>query len=410
MNFNYEKFTPLSRGETPNNLSIPLTPLIGRGREITEIKNLLFRDEVRLTTLTGIGGTGKTRLSQKIAREMLSEFPDGVFFVDLSPITKADLVAPKIAQVLSIKESGREQIDNILKHFLGNKRMLLILDNFEQIVEAAPIIAAFLSSASRLKILVTSRNILQIRGEHEYKVPPLDLPDPTKSHTENSLAGYASVSLFVQRANAVKADFSLTNENAPAIVEICEKLEGLPLAIELAAARIKILSPAEMVLRLDHQLKFLTGGAKDLPVRQQTMRNAISWSYDLLDENERKLFRQISIFVGGCTLDAIETVCDCDDDLDVFEGVLSLTDKSLLRRKEKPDRTARFRMLEVVREFSAEKLSASDEFEITKQKHADYFLAFAKRLEPELRGAEQAKWLDILEGEHGNLRRAFEYF
>ena len=273
INFNYEKFAPLTAAETPNNLSTPLTPLIGRGREIREIKDLLFRDEVRLATLTGIGGTGKTRLSNKIARDLLSDFHDGVFFVDLSPITKADLVAPEIAYILSVKESGSEPIENILKSFLGNKKILLILDNFEQIVEAAPVVADLLSSAPKLKILVTSRNILQIRGEYEYKVPPLDLPDPKTTHTENSLAGYASVSLFVQRANAVKSDFSLTNENAPAIVEICEKLEGLPLAIELAAARIKILPPKEMVSRLDNQLKFLTGGAKDLPVRQQTMRN-----------------------------------------------------------------------------------------------------------------------------------------
>ncbi len=407
--FNFEKFTPLSAGEVPNNLSAQVTPLIGRGREIVDIKNLLSDENVRLVTLTGIGGTGKTRLSHKIARELLPDFPDGVFFVDLSAITKPELVLPEIAQVLKIKESGSEQIENILKHFLVEKKMLLVLDNFEQIVEAAPMVAELLAAAPLLKILVTSRNILQVRGEHEYKVPPLDLPDSKKPHTEASLEQYASVSLFVQRAKAAKSDFALTDENAATIVRICEKLEGLPLAIELAAARIKILSPDDLLGRLENQLKLLTGGAKDLPVRQQTMRNAIRWSFELLDETEKQIFRQLSVFVGGATLDAIETVCDCGDDFDVFETVLSLTDKSLLRRKEQTG-TARFSMLEVVRQFSAEKLSESEDFETTKQNHADYFLNFAEQIEPHLRGAEQAKSLDVLEDEHGNLRAALEYF
>ena len=410
MRFNYEKFTPLEAKEIPNNLSAQLTPLVGRGREIIEVKNLLLDEKVRIVTLTGIGGTGKTRLSHKIARELLSDFPDGVFFIELSAITKIELVAPEIAQVLNIKESGSEQIENILKNFLARRKMLLVLDNFEQIVEAAPIVAELLASAPELKILVTSRNILQIRGEYEFKVPPLDLPDPQKQHTENSLAQYASVSLFVQRANAVKNDFKLTDENAPTIVKICEKLEGLPLAIELAAARIKILPADELLARLDNQLKFLTGGAKDLPVRQQTMRNAISWSYDLLDETEQMLFRRLSVFVGGSTLDAVEAVCSCGDDFEVFDGVLSLTDKSLVRRKENANGAMRFQMLEVVREFSAGKLTESGNFALVKQNHADYFLEFAERLEPNLRGAEQAKWLDVLEEEHGNLRVAFDYF
>ncbi len=408
-NFNYEKFKPLKSREIPTNLAVELTPLVGRGRETVEIIGMVKREDVRLVTLSGIGGTGKTRLSHKIAREMLNEFPDGVFFVELSTITKVDLVAPEIAQTLSIKESGSEQIDNILKSFLGNKKMLLVLDNFEQIVEAAPLVAELLEAAPLLKILVTSRTILQIRGEHEYKVPPLDLPDPQKFHSGDSLAQYPSISLFVQRANAVKSDFSLNGENISTIFKICEKLEGLPLAIELAAARVKILSPKDLLARLDNQLKFLTGGAKDLPVRQQTMRNTISWSYELLDASEQKLFRRISVFVGGCTLEAVETVCECDD-LDILEGVLSLTDKSLLRRKEQTDGSMRFQMLEVVREFSAEKLSESGTLDPVLQKHAEHFLVFVQSLEPKLRGAEQGKWLDILEDEHGNLRRAFEYF
>ena len=408
--FNYEKFAPLETQEIPNNLAAELTPLVGRGREIVVVNDLLLGKDVRLVTLTGIGGTGKTRLARKIARELLSDFPDGVFFIDLSTITRTELVAPEIAQVLSIKESGSGQIEVILKNYLADKRMLLVLDNFEQVVEAAPFVAELLAGAQTLKILVTSRNVLQIRGEYEYKVPPLDLPDTKKPHTQDSLAEYPSVSLFIQRAKAMKSDFVLTDENASAIVGICEKLEGLPLAIELAAARIKILPPKDLLSRLDNQLKFLTGGAKDLPVRQQTMRNTIRWSFDLLDENEQELFRQISIFVGGCTLEAIETVCDCGKDFEVFEGVLSLTDQSLLRQRENENSTTRFLMLEVVREFSAEKLSESGDLDSVKQRHADYYLDLAEQFEPNLRGAEQAKWLDILEEEHGNLRAALDFY
>jgi predicted ATPase/pimeloyl-ACP methyl ester carboxylesterase len=408
--FNYEKFAPLAVEKTPNNLAAQLTPLIGRGREINEIVNLLSESDVRLVTLTGIGGTGKTRLAHKIARRMLADFPDGVFFVELSTIAKAELVAPEIAQVLGIRESGSEQIENILKSHLSDKKMLLVLDNFEQITEAAPQIGELLGAAPKLKILVTSRHPLRLRGEHEYKVPPLDLPDPGRLHSEASLAGYASVSLFIQRARALRSDFELTEENASQIARICERLEGLPLAIELAAARIKILSPKEMLARLDDQLKFLTGGARDLPARQQTMRNAIGWSYELLEEEERRVFRQLSVFVGGCTLEAIEAVCSCGGEIDVLESVFSLTDKSLLRGTQRSEGETRFRMLEVVRQFSAEKLSESDELARTRQKHADFYLDFAERLEPFLRGAEQAKWLDRLEEEHGNMRAALEYF
>ena len=238
------------------------------------------------------------------------------------------------------------------------------------------------------------------------------MPDLNSLHSEDSLAKYASVALFVQRARASRSDFALTDENTSAVVEICEKLEGLPLAIELAAARVKILSPQDLLSRLDNQLKFLTGGAKDLPTRQQTMRNAISWSYDLLSETERKIFNYLSVFVGGCTLEAVEGVCAAVEDsgFDALEGVISLTDKSLLRQKEKASGSMRFRMLEVVREYGAEKLSESVEIEIIRKNHADYFLNLTETAEPELRGAHQAKWLDILEEEHGNLRAALEFY
>lgn len=409
VNSSFEKFTPLAvKKETPNNLPAQLTPLVGRGREILEIMDLLLRDNVRIVTLSGIGGTGKTRLSHKIARDFLADFPDGVFFVDLSAIFKTDLVAPEIAQILKIKESGSEQIETILKNFLADKKILLVLDNFEQIVEAAPFVAELLTAAEELKILVTSRNILHIRGEHEYKVPPLDLPDSQSFHNDQSLAQYASITLFIQRAKAAKSDFELNGENILTVVEICKKLEGLPLAIELAAARIKVLSPKDLLTRLDDQLKVLTSGAKDLPVRQQTMRNAIAWSYDLLDETEQKLFRHFSVFIGGATLEAIESIC-CENDVDIFETVLSLTDKSLLRRKESADGSFRFQMLEVVRQFSENKLREAGEDQLVRRNHAEYFLKLAEELEPKLRDAEQAKWLDLLEEEHGNLRAAFDY-
>lgn len=405
-----ERFAPLEvKKETPNNLPAELTPLVGRGREIVEIKNLLQTENVRLVTLSGIGGTGKTRLSQKIAREFLGEFRDGVFFVDLSAIFKTDLVAPEIAQILKIKESGSEQIETILKNFLADKKILLVLDNFEQIARASPFVAELLIAAENLKILVTSRNILQVRGEYEYKVSPLDLPDSKSFHNDESLAQYASTTLFIQRAKAAKSDFELSGENISMIVEICKKLEGLPLAIELAAARIKVFSPKDLLGRLDDQLKILTSGAKDLPVRQQTMRNAIAWSCDLLGESEQKLFRQFSVFVGGATLEAIEEICG-ETETDVFETVLSLTDKSLLRRKESADGSFRFQMLEVVRQFGDEKARETGEEKSFRQSHADYFLKLAERFEPNLRAAEQAKWLDLLEEEHGNLRAAFDYF
>lgn len=410
INLESERFAPLAvKQETPNNLSAELTPLVGRGREIVEIKNLLLRENVRLVTLSGIGGTGKTRLSRKIAREFLDEFRDGVFFVELSTIFKTELVAPEIAQTLGIKESGSEQIETILKNFLADKKILLVLDNFEQVADAAPFVAELLTAAENLKILVTSRNILQIRGEHEYKVPPLDLPDSKNFHNDESLAQYASTTLFIQRAKAAKSDFELNGENILTVVEICKKLEGLPLAIELAAARIKIFSPKDLLKRLDDQLKVLTSGAKDLPIRQQTMRDAIAWSYDLLGDAERELFRRLSVFVGGATLEAIENICGAND-ADIFETVLSLTDKSLLRRRESADGSFRFQMLEVVRQFSETKAREANEKDSHRQNHSEYFLTLAEKLEPNLRGADQAQWLDLLEEEHGNLRAAFDYF
>ena len=282
------EFPPLkSLDSSPNNLPVQLTSFIGRSKEMGEVKQLLSAE--RLLTLTGPGGSGKTRLALQVAAEMLEQFQDGVFFVALAPITDPGLVASTIAQALGIIETaGRSMVDS-LKDYLRNKSLLLFLDNFEQVILAAPLVAELLVACSKLKIMITSREGLRISGEREYPVPPLALPDLTRLPSLESLSQFAAVELFIQRARAVKPDFEITNDTAPAVAEICYRLDGLPLAIELAAARIRLMPPQAMLARLEHRLEFLTGGARDLPVRQQTLRNAIAWSYDLLNEDEQKI-------------------------------------------------------------------------------------------------------------------------
>jgi hypothetical protein len=302
-----------ARTERPNNLSAQMTLLVGRERESVEVEQMLRREEVRLVTLTGIGGTGKTRLAQWVARASLREFADGVFFIDLSAVNDPGLVASAVAQPLGVKETGSAPLTESLKEYLREKRMLLVLDNFEQVMDAAGFVAEMLSSSPRLKVLVTSRILLRISAEHEYTVPPLALPEEDRRlPPAQELTNYAAVALFVKRAQAVKSTFALTEENARPVVEVCRRLDGLPLAIELAAARVKLLSPQAILKRLENSLKLLTGGARDLPARQQTMRGAISWSYDLLEESERRLFSRLSVFAGGMTIEAAEEVClDC---------------------------------------------------------------------------------------------------
>ena len=406
------EFPPLKTLDArPHNLQTQPTPLLGREREVEQVCAKVRREDVRLLTLTGPGGTGKTRLALQVAADLLDDYKDGVYFVALAPLSDPTLVVSTIAQTLGVKESGGRSIIQSLLDYLREKALLLALDNFEQVTAAAPQVAELLANSPRLNVLATSRIPLHLRGEHEFAVPPLALPDIGHLPALESLSQYAAVELFIERAQAVKTGFSVDNENAPAVAAICVRLDGLPLAIELAAARIKLLAPQAMLRRLEDPLKFLTGGARDLSVRQQTLRGAIAWSYDLLDENEKRLFRRLAVFVGGFPLEAAAAVCDTNGDLqlDVFEGIAALVDESLLRQESAHDGEPRFFMLETIREYALERLTESGEKEVSQQHHLEFFLAFAERGEIELRGAQQLKWLDRLEIEHDNLRAALDW-
>lgn len=392
----------------PNNLPLQLTSFIGREREMREVKELL--GGTRLLTLTGPGGSGKTRLSLQVAAESIEEFRDGVFFVTLAPITEPGLVISTLAQTLGISESGGRSILESVKDYVHSRQMLLLFDNFEQVVSAAPLVVELLGASSQVKILVTSREGLRVRGEREYPVPPLALPNLAEVSSLESISHYAAVELFVQRAQATKPDFQLTDETASAVAEICYRLEGLPLAIELAAARVKLLPPRAMLARLEHRLEFLTGGARDLPTRQQTLRNAIAWSYDLLNEGEQKFFRRLAVFVGGCTLEAAEAVAADEREKGVtLDQLSSLLDKSLVREVEGANSEPRFVMLEMLREFGLEELDTSGEGEAIRLVHATFYLKLAQEAEAKSESAEQAQWMNRMEQEHDNLRSALEW-
>jgi len=373
----------------PHNLPAQATTLVGREREVEQICELMKREEVRLVTLTGPGGTGKTRLSLQVAADLIDGYANGVYFVALAPISNPELVDSTIAQTLGIPESGENGLREQLKVYLENKQLLLVLDNFEQVVAAAPVVSELLAASNGLKVLVTSREVLHLQGEHSYPVPTLTMPERGGREEDiSTLTQYEAVRLFLDRSVAVKPEFEVTKENAPAIAEICYRLDGLPLAIELAVARIRMLSPQEMLSRMDRRLPVLGKGARDLPGRQQTLENAIGWSYELLAEEEQRLFRQLGVFIGGCDLEAAEALCG--EELDVVDGVASLVEKSLVRQEE-TGTGSRFKMLEMIREYAVKRLEESGDADSIRQRHAEYFLRLTRETESELYGPDQMR-------------------
>ena len=388
----------------PTNLPDEPTRFIGREREIHAIAELLQQPHVRLLTLTGTGGTGKTRLSLQVGTTLLYDFRDGVFFVSLASFTDPALVPSAIAEVLGVKEEGGKDLLDSLTEHLKEKHLLLVLDNFEHLLDAASVVASLLDACRELHVLATSRIPLHLSREHEYLVPPLSVPDPTHLPTVETLSQFEAVALFIERAKAVRPRFQVTNENAPAVAEICYRLDGLPLAIELAAARVKLLPPQALLPRLSSRLQLLTEGARDRPTRQQTLRGAIDWSYSLLTPEEQTLFARLSVFAAGCSLEAAEAVCNPQGDLDLLEGMASLVDKSLLRQEGEEE--PRFLMLETIREYAAERLAEQGEANQIRDAHATHYLELAEEAEPELRGRGQREWFGRLEAEHDNLRAA----
>lgn len=404
------KFPPLNSAESNiSHLPTQLTPFIGRAAQITAVKDLILNPEVRLITLLGPGGTGKTRLSLQVAQDVLENFSKGAFFVPLAEDTDSGQLIARIAQQLEVRDGGRPLLETIID-YLRDKRVLLILDNFEQLVAASPVISNLLAAAPQVKILVSSRIALNIRGEHEYPVPPLELPSPTGEIILDRLAENESVRLFIARATAAQPSFALTNDNASAVAEICRHLDGLPLAIELAAARVKILPPHAILARLGDRLKLLTGGARDLPARHQTLRNALEWSYSLLKPDQKRLYTRLGVFTGGCTLEAAEAVCNPDGNLDILEELSTLVDNSLLRQVEVGEGEPRFIMLETIRAFALEKLVESGGAAALQERQARYFgKLIIDRAGNELYSANALYWLNWLERELDNFRATLDW-
>ncbi len=401
-------FPPVrSLDRTPNNFPTQVTTFIGRAPEMRNGLRLL--DNTRLLTLTGPGGTGKTRLSLQLAAEAATGFPDGAFWVPLAPISDPELVPSTIAHALGLHVGGKEDpLQRVLDHVRG-KRMLLVLDNFEQILPAASSVSALLGTGPDLKVITSSRAPLRISGEQEFPVPPLELPDPERLPSLEVLAQSDAVKLFIERARAVKPDFMVTADNAPAVAEICYRLDGLPLAIELAAARVKLLSPQAMLPRLKKGLDLLASASPDRADRQRTLRGAIAWSYDLLDDGLKRLFARSGVFVAGTMLEQLESVCGPATEIggDVLERTSELLDNSLIRQLE-AEGEPRFRMLVTIRDYALEKLEASAESEAIHRRHLAAYVALAERAAPQLQGDDQRRWLDLVELEHDNLRAALE--
>jgi predicted ATPase/DNA-binding CsgD family transcriptional regulator len=416
--------TPARRA---HNLPLQPTPLIGRDDVIAALRTRLLDPDMRLLTLTGPPGTGKTRLALALAESVVDEFGDGVWFVGLDSVRDPDAVIPAIAQTLDLRPPDGVTVHESVHSHLSARHALLVLDNFEQLLPAGVTIAKLLADCPRLTVLVTSRAPLRLRWEYEAPVPPLALPDTACDDDPATVAGAPAVRLFVERAAAVRPDFCVTAENAEAVAEVCRRLDGLPLAIELAAARIRLLSPAAILDRLEHRLRILTGGARDLPARHQTLRAALEWSYDLLSREEQKLFRGLGVFAGGCTLDSATAIAGAgfmtqderlnEDEADVALGrqalvldlLSALAEHGLLRRDDAPNGEPRIRLLETIREYAAERLAASVDAESARDRHAAYFVDLAEQAQQALHGPTQGEWLLRLNAEHDNVRTAIDW-
>jgi len=398
---------PRTLEATPNNLPLQLTSFLGRQREVADALALLA--EHRLVTLTGPGGTGKTRLALQAAAEASDRYPDGVYFVALEPITRPELLLPTMAQAMGLMDPGAASVERLAEHF-GERAFLLVLDNFEQVDAAAPLVGELLARAPHLSVLATSRSPLRVYGEREYPVPPLGLPDPRHLPELEQFTQFESVALFIERAVAVRPDFRVNSANAPAVAEVCVRLDGLPLAIELAAARVRVLTPQAILDRLSDRLGLLSGGARDLPERQQTLRGAIAWSHDLLEDDDKRVFACLSVFAGGSSLEHIEEVCfEVADRHRALDVVSSLVDKSLLREESASGSEPRFRMLETIRQFAAEQLAATGDAQTYQQRHAASILAFVERAAGEVMGPRGGEWLDGYELERDNIRAAMSW-
>jgi predicted ATPase len=399
------EFAPLRTLENrPTNLPAQTTPLVGRTAELDALRTLLADDDIRLVTLTGPGGSGKTRLALHAAAEAVEHFPNGVWLVSLEAVHEAALLLPTIAQTLGLFESGNRPLAAAIHEHLAGQRVLLVLDNFEQLLDAARTVSDLLDGSPGVQVLVTSRARLRIGAEHAFPVPPLALPDPRSLPALDALSQYEAVALFLERSRAVAPGFAVTEENAPAIAELCVRLDGLPLAIELAAARVKLLPPQALLARLGQRLDLLHGGARDRPERQQTLRTTLDWSLDLLGANEKRLFARLSVFAGGFRLDAAAGVCDAD-----LDSVEVLLENSLLRSEERPDGEPRFFMLETIRDYGREQLEEEGVADDLRERHARWYAEWLERRTNErLAGRLSGEW-EPEDEEQDNVRAALAW-